>query len=235
MSKLAMVETAVTVTAVNYAEMTATALDEVIKSHNALCRALYSKLERNSETLYLALEEMERRFEKQQRYRTDLKPLKAQTWHGYIQSRGVQPAAYRQWKSRRNKALGASAAAVPVDINVRAAELARELEIASWAVKLAEIIKVKSKLNAVVTRRIVTALQDSSKQLAALAAQFGAGQVITLPVLGQCGGCSELHKGIVTLAEANPDWTDEQLAAKSHCSISTVNQALTRYCKLEAA
>ncbi|MGD0510735.1 MAG: hypothetical protein ABSA33_02745 [Candidatus Micrarchaeaceae archaeon] len=94
MGKSALAKTTAAVTGMttvtpDYKTMTAIALDNLIKAQHAQCKALYSKLERNSETLYLALEEMERRFERQQRYRTDLKPLKAPTWHGYLQSRGV--------------------------------------------------------------------------------------------------------------------------------------------------
>jgi hypothetical protein len=162
MGKSALVKTSgVTLSQVNYAGMTATALDNLIKAQHTQCKALYSKLERNSETLYLALDEMERRFEKQQRYRTDLKPLKAPTWHGYLQSRGVQPAAYRKWKSRRNKANPAAPVVVP-EINVTTAELARELENTSWSVKLAETIKAKGRITTVVTQRLATERKGKS-------------------------------------------------------------------------
>lgn len=161
---VAIQKTAVTVTPVTtYARMSASVLDDFIKSQYAQCRSLYCKLERNSDTLYLALAEMETRFQKQERFRTDLKPLKATTWHQYLQSRGVQPAAFRQWKHRKLQSLVKSATPVVVNINVSAAELARELESSDWAEKLSEVIKSRSRLNPVVTQRLVTALHDASK------------------------------------------------------------------------
>ncbi len=230
-------QTAVTVTPVTtYAGMSASVLDDFIKSQYAQCKSLYRKLEQNSDTLYLALAEMETRFQKQERFRTDLKPLKATTWHQYLQSRGVQPAAFRQWKHRKLQSLVKSATPVVVNINVSAAELARELESSDWAEKLSEVIKSRSRLNPVVTQRLVAALHDASKQLAALADQFGSKQRVSLPILGQCGGCSAMHEGIAALSETHPDWNDQRLAGKSGCSVTVVRQAKTRHLyKREAA
>jgi hypothetical protein len=207
--------------------MSASVLDDFIKSQYAQCRSLFRKLERHSDTLYLALAEMETRFQKQERFRTDLKPLKATTWHEYLQSRGVQPAAFRQWKHRKLQSLVKSATPVVVNINVRAAELARELESFQWPQKLSTVDR--QRLNPVVTQRLVDALRDAARQLATLAEQFGSNQKVTFSILGQCGGCSDMHKGVAAMAEAHPDWSDEQLADDSGCSVTIVRQALTRH------
>ena len=164
MGKSALVKAtaAVTVTPANYAGMTATALDNLIKAQHTQCKALYSKLERNSETLYLALEEMERRFEKQQRYRTDLKPLKAPTWHGYLQSRGVQPAAYRKWKSRRNQAARIKTeTSAPVEVNVLASRLVAECE--SLSKSLATVVESRGGLDPAIAKQLTVALSYAAR------------------------------------------------------------------------
>jgi hypothetical protein len=161
--------------------MTATALDNLIKAQHAQCKALNSKLERNLETLYLALEEMERRFEKQQRYRTDLKPLKAPTWHGYLQSRGVQPAAYRQWKSRRNKV---TAPVVTPETSVVASELVRMLSSDVLKSKLTTIVKDQARLNPVVRTGLITALRNAAKDMTAYADDLSA--FVTPISAGKC-------------------------------------------------
>lgn len=51
----------------------------------------------------------------------------------------------------------------------------------------------------------------------------------SLPILGQCGGCQDMHRGIAAKAEANPGWNDQQLSEDSGCSLTIVRQAKTRY------
>lgn len=51
---------------------------------------------------------------------------------------------------------------------------------------------------------------------------------LSLPILGQCGGCKDMHRGIAEKAEANPDWSDRQLADDSGCSLTIVRQAKIR-------
>ena len=51
----------------------------------------------------------------------------------------------------------------------------------------------------------------------------------SLPILGHCGGCGEMHRGIADMAEANPDWDDKQLAEDSGCSLTIVRQAKVRH------
>src|ERR1019366_9999306 len=102
MGKLALVQTTgVTVTPVKtYASMSAVELDAVIQSQMAQCKKLYASLVRHADSLYEALCAMELRFQKQERFRTDLRPLKAQSWYGYLESRGVKPSTFRQWRHR---------------------------------------------------------------------------------------------------------------------------------------
>jgi hypothetical protein len=44
-----------------------------------------------------------------------------------------------------------------------------------------------------------------------------------------CSGCRELHEGIASLAEANPEWGDHQLVEETGCSLTIVRQAKTRF------
>ena len=96
MGKLALVQTTgVTVTPVKtYASMSAVELDAVIQSQMAQCKKLYASLVRHADSLYEALCAMELRFQKQERFRTDLRPLRVQSWYGYLESRGVRPSAF---------------------------------------------------------------------------------------------------------------------------------------------
>jgi hypothetical protein len=50
-----------------------------------------------------------------------------------------------------------------------------------------------------------------------------------LPAITSCGGCKDMHWGIAEMAKANPSMTDEELAAKSGCSLTMVRQAKARY------
>ena len=202
------------VTPANYAGITATALDNLIKAQHAQCKALYSKLERNSETLYLALEEMERRFEKQQRYRTDLKPLKAPTWHGYLQSRGVQPAAYRKWKSRRSKATPAAPVVVP-ETSVVASELVRTLSSSLLNGKLTAIVKDHARLNPAVRTSLVAALRNAAKDMTAYADELS---VITM--LKPVDKCHQriVREQMALLSE--PDLAEKREAAASLANAS---------------
>lgn len=220
--------TGVTVTPAKYAEMPTGKLDSVIRAQASQCSKLQREFTRKQSTrLYPALLEMESRFEKRERFRTDLKKLNAPTWHGYLKSVGVQPAAYRQWKHRSG--LSKAKPTLVLDISVSAAELARELETAKWPDRLSEVIKSRTRLTPVVKQRLVAALRDSAKQLTALADQFDTKEKVVLPILGQCGGCSDMHSGIAALAKSNPEWSDQQLAEKSGCSVLIVRQARTRH------
>ena len=219
-----------------YSALPTKRLDAFIKSHVSGCERLQGNLTRHSTELYCALQVMEGRYEKQERFRTDIKELKAPGWHQYLKSRGVEPSTYRKWKQRQRSLVKTTAVDVVHDINVSAAELAREFETAQWAEKLSEVIKSRSRLNPVVTQRLVEALRNAAKQLAALADQFGSKQKVNLPILGQCGGCSDMHEGIATLAKAHPEWDDQRLAGKSGCNVTLVRQAKTRHLyKREAA
>lgn len=44
-----------------------------------------------------------------------------------------------------------------------------------------------------------------------------------------CGGCKDMHRGIAEMAEADPSLSDEELAAKSGCSLAIVRQAKMRH------
>jgi hypothetical protein len=50
-----------------------------------------------------------------------------------------------------------------------------------------------------------------------------------LPSPTPCGGCKDMHWGIAEMAKANPGMSDEELAAKSGCSVIIVRQAKARY------
>lgn len=50
-----------------------------------------------------------------------------------------------------------------------------------------------------------------------------------LPSPSPCGGCKDMHSGIAEMAKANPDMSDEELAAKSGCDVTIVRQAKARY------
>ncbi len=51
----------------------------------------------------------------------------------------------------------------------------------------------------------------------------------SLSILGQCGGCKDMHRGIADLAEANPEWGDHELAENTGCNLTIVRQARTRH------
>lgn len=150
----------VTVTAeTKYAGMSAVELDALIKTRFAQCTKLYAGLTRNSDDLYLALAEMETRFQKQERYRTDLKPLKSQGWHQYLESRGVRPATFRKWKNRRLLSLTRpKAVKVVPDVNVTADELTRAL--ASIGDKLKTVVNEQARLNPAVRANLLRALNN---------------------------------------------------------------------------
>src|SRR6266702_3055919 len=82
-------------------EMTTPDLDAVVVASMKACGGHVEQLNKEvRERLYPALLEMERRFDKQQGARTDLKVLDVQGWHEYLESRMVNPATFRSWKSR---------------------------------------------------------------------------------------------------------------------------------------
>ena len=95
--------TSVTVTQVKkLADLTSAELDAYIKDRAVRCERHVAGFARRVSELYLALFEMEGRFNKQQGARTDLKELPAQTWTEYVEASGASPDAYRKWKSRMN-------------------------------------------------------------------------------------------------------------------------------------
>lgn len=50
-----------------------------------------------------------------------------------------------------------------------------------------------------------------------------------LPQPSPCSGCRDMHTGIAEMAKVNPSMSDEELAAKSGCSVIIVRQAKARY------
>ena len=50
-----------------------------------------------------------------------------------------------------------------------------------------------------------------------------------LPAPPSCSGCRDMHSGIAEMAKANPGMSDEELAAKSGCSLAIVRQAKMRH------
>jgi len=97
--------TSVTVTQVKkLSDLSSVELDAYIKDRARRCERHVAGFTRRVSELYLALLEMEGRFNKQQGARTDLKELHAQTWTEYVEASGANPDAYRKWKSRMNAA-----------------------------------------------------------------------------------------------------------------------------------
>jgi hypothetical protein len=181
MGKLALVQTTgVTVTPVTtYASMSAVELDAVIQSQMAQCKKLYAGLVRHADSLYEALCAMELRFQKQERFRTDLRPLRAQSWYGYLESRGVKPSTFRQWRHRRLLSLmKPPVVAVTPDANTMAVELARELESKIFREKLGTVVQSRNRLNPTLTRRLINALKNSSEEMTAAAEKLS----VDLPV-----------------------------------------------------
>jgi hypothetical protein len=84
----------------NYAQMLAPTLDEYIRDRVPECTRLHKLFQGRVRELLAALVEMERRFNKQPGARTDLHELKEPTWHGYLQSIGVNANTFRSWKHR---------------------------------------------------------------------------------------------------------------------------------------
>ncbi len=85
--------------------MSAVELDAYIKDRAVRCQRHVDGFKRRATELYLALLEMEGRYNKQQGARSDLHKLPAQTWTEYVEASGVDPATYRKWKSRQNQTL----------------------------------------------------------------------------------------------------------------------------------
>jgi hypothetical protein len=50
-----------------------------------------------------------------------------------------------------------------------------------------------------------------------------------LPPPSPCSGCRDMHSGIAEMAKTNPSMSDEDLAAKSGCSLAIVRQAKMRH------
>jgi hypothetical protein len=69
------------------------------------------------------------------------------------------------------------------------------------------------------------ALQRSSSTLKILATPRKLPKSVGL----ECAGCEALHRGIAAKAEANPDWSDQQLSEACGCSPTIVRQAKTRF------
>jgi hypothetical protein len=45
-----------------------------------------------------------------------------------------------------------------------------------------------------------------------------------------CGGCGDLHRGIIEKARTNPDWDEHRLAEECGTNLTTVRAARTRFC-----
>ena len=84
----------------SYSSMAWSNLDCYIKERVEDCTKLYEAVNKKASELLPALLEMESRFVKQERARTDLHELFAQGWHKYLESCGIKPATFRKWKSR---------------------------------------------------------------------------------------------------------------------------------------
>jgi hypothetical protein len=56
-----------------------------------------------------------------------------------------------------------------------------------------------------------------------------AAALCVLPSPSPCTGCKDMHSGIAEMAKTNPSMSDEELAAKSGCSLSIVRQAKMRH------
>lgn len=125
--------TSVTVTQVTkLADLSSVELDAYIKDRASRCERHVTGFARRVSELYLALLEMEGRYNKQQGARTDLKELPAQTWTEYVEASGVNPDAYRKWKSRMN------AATKQLDTVITADGSARQWSDSSSAAKTAQ-------------------------------------------------------------------------------------------------
>jgi len=99
-------QTCVTVTQVKGLKfLSAVELDAYIQSRALRCSKHVDGFRRRATELYIALIEMERRYNKQQGARSDLHELPAKTWTEYVESSGVNPATYRKWKSRLNNSM----------------------------------------------------------------------------------------------------------------------------------
>lgn len=99
-------QTSVTVTQVKgLKHLSAVELDAYIQSRALRCSKHVDGFRRRATELYIALIEMERRYNKQQGARSDLHELPAKTWTEYVESSGINPATYRKWKSRLNNSM----------------------------------------------------------------------------------------------------------------------------------
>jgi hypothetical protein len=125
---------------------------------------------------------MERRFNKQERYRTDLKKLNFPTWHGYLMSVGVKPATYRKWKSRHAEKQ-AKPFIVP-DINIVADELRRDIESTSRKGTLNAVVEARAHLHPPIRKSLITALKNASNDMHEAAKQLS--EVNEIPSNGKC-------------------------------------------------
>lgn len=225
MGKLALVQTTgVTVTPdTTYASMSAVELDAVIQSQMAQCKKLYAGLVRHADSLYEALCAMELRFQKQERFRTDLRPLRAQSWYGYLESRGVKPSTFRQWRHRRLLLLmKPPVVAVPPDVNTMAVELARELESTSFREKLGTVVQSRYRVNPTITRKLINALKNSSKELTAAEEQLS----VDLPVFTPDKAHQrQVRERLSQLPELEPELEMKKRAGSSlaHASVREIS------------
>lgn len=199
-----------------YTSMATRQLDALIQLRFSQCSKLYAGFTRHADELYRALLEMESRFRKQERVRTDLKELKAQGWHQYLESRGVKPATFRKWKQRKLQSLVGPLEPVLVpETNVAAAELIRDIESATRIETLKSIVAAKKRLNPAVMKSLVLALQNAARQYMEFADQLSA-ELASLPT-EQC------HQHIVRQRMAlvpDPDLKEKREAAASFTNAS---------------
>ena len=158
-----------------YTSMATKQLDALIQLRFSQCSKLFEGFTRHADELYQALLEMESRFQKQERFRTDLKELKAQGWHQYLESRGVKPATFRKWKQRKLQSLvGPPKPALVAESNVTAALLTRDIESATRMETLKSVVAAHKRLNPAVMKSLVLALQNAAKRYTDFADQLSA-------------------------------------------------------------
>jgi hypothetical protein len=82
----------------NYSKMKTLELNGYITTRVTQCSELINKTRSRMSELFLALLEMEKRFDKQQGARNDIADLKVTGWLDYLKSIGLPPSTFRTWK-----------------------------------------------------------------------------------------------------------------------------------------
>jgi hypothetical protein len=147
----------------DYTQMATKELDALIRSRSAQHTKLQRGVTRHEQGLYQSLSEMERRYNKQERYRTDLKALKAPGWHQYLVSRGVQPATFRKWKSRNTPKQ--AKLSIAQDINVMASSLVRDIESASRKNTIEYVVDARAQLNPPIRKSLLLAMKNAASDM----------------------------------------------------------------------